>query len=211
MNSSQQFDRAHYRSAPGFAFAFSFPQAQALVLAHVIGAIICCAFSVSVFAQSKSPTIAAAASEPAPATTLLGFARQKNSTKCLPAVAKFEAIVLKDFEYAFTARADARKGASKPITAVIDARNRVSLVRTLINVTFAPASDASAGCTTIYEQTRYHEQRCEPVQAAMAPNASAPQRAAFGAAVLDLSPTLVLTLIPAGTGQCVSVVKEIDF
>jgi hypothetical protein len=160
---------------------------------------------------ATSPKVAPVVIDTTPATTLIGFAKQKNFSKCMPSIAKFEAVVLRDFEYAFSARVDSKRTAAKPMAVVIDARNRTTQARTLLNVTFAPSADAAGGCSTVYEQTIYHSQRCEPVQQAMAPAAVVSSRTVYGAVVLDLAPTLVLSLIPVGSGQCITVVKELDF
>ncbi len=129
---------------------------------------------------------------------------------CLGPLQALEAAVLAGREYSFRAFVDPRDPNAAPFTAIVDSRKVGNLDRVLINLVATPVGVPATRCVLMYEQTRYHDTRCEAVLAQMAPKATQ-SLPSFGAVTVDVEKNLTVTVIPVGTGQCVSVVKEVAF
>ena len=63
----------------------------------------------------------------------------------------------------------------------------------------------------MYEQTVYHGATCELVLSQMAPNGKQSSSPSLGSVLIEIADNLTLTLIPVGTAQCITVVKEAAF
>lgn len=130
---------------------------------------------------------------------------------CLGSIAAVETALLKGSEYSFRAFVDPRDPNAAPFSVIVDARRAGTLDRVLINIVASPVGTPLNRCVLMYEQTRYHDLRCEAVMAQMAPKAGPPVGNSYGAVTVDVEKNLTLTLVPVGTGQCMSVVKEVAF
>jgi hypothetical protein len=102
---------------------------------------------------------------------------------------------------------------TQPFSAMVDARRAASgggYTRTLTHLTVMPDAKRQA-CSISYEQTQYHDMRCDRVQMQMAPKAMPAPTTSLGAVMLELHRNMTLTLIPVGTEQCVTVLKEVSY
>lgn len=145
-----------------------------------------------------------------PSTGIAALAAGQGVKACLGPLQAVEAALLGGREYSFRAFVDPRDPNAGPFTAIVDARKVGTLDRVLINLVATPVGTPATRCVLMYEQTRYHDQRCEAVLAQMAPKATA-SLPSFGAVTVDVEKNLTVTLIPVGSGQCVTVVKEVAY
>lgn len=140
---------------------------------------------------------------------LAAYAQAQGIRTCLAGLQAAETTLLSGRDYAFRAFVDPRDANAAPFTAVLDTRMKGSLERVLVNIVATPSGAPPGRCTVIYEQTRHHVERCDAVLAQLAPKAPAASGPSFGAVTVDVERNLTVTVIPAGTAQCVSVVKEV--
>lgn len=140
---------------------------------------------------------------------LAEFARAQGVRSCLPNLQAAESTLLAGRDYAFRAFVDPRDANAAPFTAVLDTRVKGSLERVLVNIVATPSGAPPGRCSVIYEQTRYHAERCEAVLARLAPRAQPAAGPSYGAVTVDVERNLTVTVMPAGAAQCVSVVKEV--
>lgn len=169
-------------------------------------------------AQSLSPAALAATAQPliSPIST---FARSKGFTKCAAELEGAVNNLLRNAEYSFRAFYDEKNSGSGPFSVLVDSRKFKTLERAMINITVSPiapapinsAASASTRCSVMYEQTVYHNQRCERVQAEMASQAVPTAFNTIGAVMLEVGKNLTLTLIPVGNAQCITIIKEAAF
>ncbi len=154
--------------------------------------------------------------------TISKYARERGFIKCAGALEMAERNLLKDSEYTFRAYIPSKTGANAEIghfTAIVDARkidrsNASTPLRATLNLSVAVSqrsATAPTECTTMYEQTMYHNATCNAVVAVMAPNGRPSTSPSVGAVLVEVSPTLSLTLIPVGTAQCITIIKEAAF
>ena len=172
-------------------------------------------------AQSLSPSALAATAQPliSPIST---FARSKGFTRCAAELEGAVNNLLRNAEYSFRAFYDEKNSGSGPFSVLVDSRKFKTLERAMINITVSPiapapitsaasAVSASTRCSVMYEQTVYHNQRCERVQAEMASQAVPIAFNTIGAVTLEVGKNLTLTLIPVGNAQCITIIKEAAF
>jgi|GEM_PF-3587424 len=172
-------------------------------------------------AQSLSPAALAATAQPliSPIST---FARSKGFTRCAAELEGAVNNLLRNAEYSFRAFYDEKNSGSGPFSVLVDSRKFKTLERAMINITVSPiapapitsaasAVSASTRCSVMYEQTVYHNQRCERVQAEMASQAVPTAFNTIGAVTLEVGKNLTLTLIPVGNAQCITIIKEAAF
>lgn len=169
-------------------------------------------------AQSLSPASLAATAQPliSPIST---FARSKGFTRCAAELEGAVNNLLRNAEYSFRAFYDEKNSGSGPFSVLVDSRKFKTLERAMINITVSPiapppitsAASASTRCSVMYEQTVYHNQRCERVQAEMASQAVPTAFNTIGAVTLEVGKNLTLTLIPVGNAQCITIIKEAAF
>ncbi len=175
----------------------------------------------SAYAQA-SKTATASAIPDVSKLTITKYARERGFIKCAGALEMAERNLLKDSEYTFRAYVPSKTGANAEIgqfTAIVDSRkidrsSGATPLRATLNLTVNAsqrAANAPTECTTMYEQTMYHNTNCNAVVATMAPNGRPSNSASVGAVLVEASPTLSLTLIPVGTGQCITIIKEAVF
>ncbi|MBI3714896.1 MAG: hypothetical protein HY255_02750 [Betaproteobacteria bacterium] len=167
---------------------------------------------------------AQAGTKPAVENTSLSiakYARAHGFNKCAPAVELAERNLLRDSEYTFRAyNSNPVNGEAALFTAIVDSRKidrsnaAASPMRATLNLTISAsqrAANAPVACSTMYEQTMYHNATCQAVVTQMAPNGRPSTSPSLGAVLVEVSDTLSLTLIPVGTAQCVTIIKETAF
>ncbi len=175
-------------------------------------------------AQSLSPAALAATAQPliSPIST---FARSKGFTRCAAELEGAVNNLLRNAEYSFRAFYDEKNSGSGPFSVLVDSRKFKTLERAMINITVSPIApapitsaalavsivSASTRCSVMYEQTVFHNQRCERVQAEMASQAVPTAFNTIGAVTLEVGKNLTLTLIPVGNAQCITIIKEAAF
>lgn len=167
----------------------------------------------AIFASIASPVLGfgvAYAQSPPPG--LSAIARGSGFTACQKEIDLVDRNLFSNADYTVRVFAAEKNSNARPWSAVIDARHVAggALTRSLTHVTVTPGS-GGASCSVSYEQTKYHDLRCEAVQQQMAPNAKAAPGTSFGALTLDLHRNMTLTVIPVGNAQCVSVLKEVSY
>jgi hypothetical protein len=145
------------------------------------------------------------------------FAKDRGLLRCAAALETAERNLLQSSEYSFRAYHPARASSTADIgvfTAIVDARklDRADPVpRSTLNITVSNSTRNVNACNTMYEQTKYVNLDCDTVLRQMAPSARQSTNPVLGSILFEISETLSLTVIPAGTGQCVTVVKEVLF
>lgn len=147
-----------------------------------------------------------------PPASLSAIARGSGFTVCQKEIDLVDRNLFSNSDYTVRAFVAEKNANARPWSAIIDARRVTGgvLTRSLTHVTVTPAVGVgSASCSVSYEQTQYHDLRCELVQQQMAPNAKPASGTSFGALTLDLHRNMTLTVIPAGSAQCISVLKEV--
>jgi hypothetical protein len=157
--------------------------------------------------------VAAQASTPSTNVgTLSQFARSQGIAVCVPALQTLEKNLFDGSEYSIRPFVAEKNPSRHALSALVDSRRFVAgePQRSLTHVTLAPASDGK-GCALMYEQTRHHMLRCESVLAQMAPLAKEQSGIALGSFTVDLHRNMTLTVLPIGTAQCVSIVKEVSY
>jgi hypothetical protein len=147
---------------------------------------------------------------PAPAAPkgLAVVARSLGVRACLASIESAEKALLAGREYSVRAFADPKEPDAAIFSAIVDSRKVGTNERLLVNLTVSPVGFPPKRCVVTFEQTQYHEQRCEAVLAQMAPQAAPAPGAAIGALTVDVSRNLAITVVPVGAGHCVSVIKE---
>lgn len=158
--------------------------------------------------------------------TITRYALEHGFSKCASAVELAERNLLGNSEYTFRAYLPPMLPKSSPngdvalFTVIVDSRkldrsiNVGDPIRATLNLTVAarPTSDPSQTmCSTIYEQTVHNNATCDTVVAQMAPNARNTGSASIGSVLVEITNTLSLTLIPIGTAQCITIIKEAAF
>lgn len=147
-----------------------------------------------------------------PPAGLSAIARGSGFTACQKEIDLIDRNLFSNADYSARVFAAEKNTNSRPWSATVDARRMVNgtLTRSFTHVTVTPVASGSA-CSVAYEQTQYHDLRCEAVQQQMAPNAKPAPGASFGALTFDLHRNMTLTVIPVGNAQCVSVLKEVSY
>ncbi len=158
--------------------------------------------------------------------TITTYAREHGFSKCASAVELAERNLLGNSEYTFRAYLPPMPPKASPnaefglFSVIVDSRkidrnsNAGNPTRATLNLTVnlkQTNSSGSALCSTIYEQTMYHNATCDTVAAQMAPNARTTGSASIGSVLVEISDTLSLTLIPVGAAQCITIIKEAAF
>jgi hypothetical protein len=143
---------------------------------------------------------------------LASIAKASGFTACQKEIELVDRNLFSNADYSVRAFSAEKNPSTRPWSAIIDARRMAggALTRSTTHVTIAPAA-AGTACSVSYEQTQYHDLRCEAVQQQMAPNAKTAPGTSFGALTFDLHRNMTLTVIPVGAAQCVSVLKEVSF
>lgn len=167
----------------------------------------------AIFASVGAPMLGfgiAHAQTPSPGLTAI--ARSSGFTACQKEIDLVDRNLFSKADYTARAFAAEKNANARPWSAVVDARRMAggALTRSFTHVTVTPGS-GSASCGVSYEQTQYHDLRCETVQQQMAPNAKPAPGTSFGALTFDLHRNMTLTVIPVGNAQCVSVLKEVSY
>jgi hypothetical protein len=178
-------------------------------------------------AQQAPPKAAVATAVPRISETppMAKFAREQGFLRCAGALESAERNLLGASDYTF--RAYPPKLSSAPsssratnaketnvFTAIVDARKRnlnEPAPRATLNITVLVSPQVPNACTTMYEQTTYHNATCDAVVAQMAPNGRPSTNTSLGSVLVEVSDNLTLTLIPVGTAQCITVIKEAAF
>lgn len=180
--------------------------------------------------QSQSPRPVIAKPDAAKLETsrlaITNYAREHGFTKCASAVELAERNLLGNSEYTFRAYLPPIPPKASPnaelglISVIVDSRkmdrniNAGAPIRATLNLTVTAKPNSSPGqtvCSTIYEQTMYHNATCDTVAAQMAPNARTAGSGSIGSVLVEISSTLSLTLMPVGTAQCITIIKEAAF
>lgn len=175
--------------------------------------LLCLAMSIQIAsAQPKPPTASAAPS----LQPIAKYALERGLTRCARALDQAERNLLGGSEYAFRAYHPARANAQTDIglfTAIVDSRKvgRGDVARATLNITVSNSPRNPAACNTMYEQTRHHNISCETVVQQMVPNGRQSPNPVLGAVLFEVTDTLSVTVIPAGTAQCITIVKESAF
>jgi len=147
-------------------------------------------------------------------TGLAAFAKSRGFSACASELDTLDQNLLRDSEYSlrvFLAESDTN---SRPLSAVIDSRKadqRGGYTRALTNIVVTPGDIKIGRCTTMYEQTLFHDQHCDLVKMQMAPGAKEAGATSFGSITYDLLRNMTLTIIPVGRSQCVTVLKEVAY
>lgn len=143
---------------------------------------------------------------------LAAFARQQGFSTCTAELDELERKLFAGSEFTLRPFLAEKDPSRRPFSAMVDSRREVGgrYQRALTHVAAAPLS-GSSGCTVSYEQTQYHEARCDEVLKQMAPTAQPSPAPAQGALTVDLHRNMSLTLMPVGKAQCVSVLKEVSY
>lgn len=147
------------------------------------------------------------------------FAKERGFVKCAGALEVAERNLLGSSDYAFraypqTVQRTSPSKESTVFTAIVDSRKRNpndAAPRATLNLTVLASQQVANACTTIYEQTTYHAATCDAVVAQMAPNGRQSANPSFGAVLIEISDNLTLTVIPVGTAQCITIIKEAAF
>lgn len=144
---------------------------------------------------------------------LAAFARTHGFDACATELAALDANLFANAEYSLRAFVAASQPNTRPFSLQVDSRKAMGggFARAFTNIVVTPPPAGAKSCAVMYEQTLYHDQRCDLVQPRMAPNATPSAATAFGAVSFELHRNMTLNLIPVGTGQCVSVLKEVSF
>lgn len=147
-----------------------------------------------------------------PRTSLAAFARQQGFSSCANELAELEKNLFSGSEFTLRPFVAERDPSRRPFAAMVDSRREIGgrFQRALTHVTVAPAA-GNAGCTVSYEQTQFHESRCDEVLQQMAPTARVSPAPAQGTITVDLHRNLSLSLMPVGKAQCVSVLTEVSY
>ena len=163
-------------------------------------------------AQSNAATTVTAPKVVAP-PSLIAFANQQGYLACSRELDELDKNLFANSEYSLRPFVADKEPGKFPFSAIVDARRATGgggYTRTLTHLTVLPSAN-SKSCTAMYEQTQYHDVRCDAVHRQMAPNATESPGVALGAITLDLHRNMTLTLIPVGQSQCVSVLKEVSY
>lgn len=173
-----------------------------------------CAFW-QIFAPLTAPVLGFAIASGAEAATpgLVNIARANQFLACAAELERLDRNLFAKAETAIRPFAAEKNASAKPFSAVIDARKTLpngSATRTLTHLTVTPSGKNEA-CAISYEQTQYHDERCDAVQTQLAPQAKPAALTSLGAVTLDLHRNMTLTLIPVGAAQCVTVLKEVSY
>jgi len=148
---------------------------------------------------------------------LAKYARERGLLKCGAAIELAERNLLNGSEYTFRAYHPPRSPAAADIglfTAIVDSRKigrNEPGSRATLNLTVSNSLRGANACTTMYEQTVYHNANCVQVISQMAPNGRQSGNPSLGSVLLEITDTLSLTVIPVGDSQCVTIVKEAAF
>ena len=151
----------------------------------------------------------ASAAEPG----LLSIARASGFAACEKELGTLDRNLFGKSDFSVRAFTAEKTPSARPFSAIVDSRRAApggGYVRTLTHLSVAPAGRGES-CAVSYEQTQYHELRCNDVQAQMAPKATPAAATSLGAVTLDLHRNMSLTLIPVGAAQCVTVLKEVSY
>lgn len=155
--------------------------------------------------------IACAASAADP--SLLSIARANGFSVCKKELSALERNLFGASDFSVRFFTAEKAPSARPFSAIVDARRAApggGFSRTLTHLAVTPAGKNEA-CSVSYEQTQYHDRKCDDVQAQMAPKASPAGGVSLGAVTLDLHRNMTLTLIPVGAAQCVTVLKEVSY
>lgn len=145
---------------------------------------------------------------------LAAFAKSHGFSGCANELETLDKNLFLESDYSMRAFLAESNVNSRPFSALIDSRKlsaQGTYLRALTNVVVTPGEAKAARCTTMYEQTLYHDQHCDTVRAQMAASAKETGVTSFGSVTLDLLRNMTLTVIPVGSGQCVTVVKEVAY
>lgn len=152
---------------------------------------------------------AAAAADP----SLLSIARANGFSVCEKELVTVERNLFAASDFSVRYFTAEQAPSTRPFTAIVDARRAApggGFTRTLTHLAVTPAGK-NESCSVSYEQTQYHDRKCNDVQTQMAPKASPAGGVSLGAVTLDLHRNMTLTLIPVGAAQCVTVLKEVSY
>lgn len=165
-------------------------------------------------ASSSLPAKSVPTKNPPLKVGLVAFAKSRGFNVCAQELEALDQNLLLDSDYslrAFLAEANVN---ARPFTALVDSRKaspQGGYARALTNIMIAPAPATGGRCTVMYEQTRYHDQHCDVVRAQMASSAPESGGTSFGSITFDVLRNMTLTIIPVGSAQCISVVKEVAY
>lgn len=160
--------------------------------------------------QAKS----AATKGPTLRVGLVAFAKSRGFDVCTSELESLDQNLFRDSDYSLRAFLPDNNVNTRPFSALIDSRKinpQGNFVRALTNIVVSPSDAKTGRCTVMYEQTLYHDQHCDKVRTQMAEFAPETGTTSFGSVTFDLLRNMTLTIIPVGSGQCVSVVKEVAY
>jgi hypothetical protein len=145
---------------------------------------------------------------------LAAFAKSRGFGVCAAELETLDRNLFRESDYSLRAFIAENNINSRPFSALIDSRKagtQGGYVRALTNIVVSPVDSKNSRCTVMYEQTVYHDQHCDAVRTQMAPTSRETGVPVYGAVTLELLRNMTLTIIPVGSGQCISVVKEVAY
>ena len=160
------------------------------------------------------PTKSLVAKNPALKIGLVAFAKSRGFSACANELEMLDQNLFLESDYSLRAFLAEGNVNSRPFSAIVDSRKispHGAYVRALTNIVVTPADAKSGRCTSMYEQTMYHDQHCDTVRAQMAAGAKETGATSFGSVTFDLLRDMTLTVIPVGAAQCITVVKEVAY
>ncbi len=156
----------------------------------------------------------AAAKSPPLKVGLVAFAKSRGFSVCASELEALDQNLFRDSDYSLRAFLAETNVNTKPFSALIDSRKanpQGGYARALTNIVITPGGGKGSRCTVMYEQTLYHDQHCDTVRLQMAAFAPESGPTSFGSITFDLLRNMTLTIIPVGSAQCVTVVKEVAY
>ncbi|MCY7388439.1 MAG: hypothetical protein LH481_10305 [Burkholderiales bacterium] len=163
---------------------------------------------------SPQPNHAITTKNPPLKVGLAAFAKSRGFSVCSRELDALDQNLFLDSDYSLRAFLAETNVNTRPFSALIDSRKTTpqgNYVRALTNIVITPADTKAGKCTVMYEQTLYHDQHCDTVRLQMAAFAPESGTNSYGAITFDLLRNMTLTIIPVGSGQCVTVVKEVAY
>lgn len=165
-------------------------------------------------ASSSLPAKSVATKNPSLKVGLVAFAKSRGFNVCAQELEALDQNLLLDSDYSLRAFLAESNVNTRPFSVLVDSRKaspQGGYARALTNIMIAPAPATGGRCTVMYEQTRHHDQHCDVVRAQMATSAPESGGTSFGSITFDILRNMTLTIIPVGTAQCISVVKEVAY
>ncbi|MEO8385303.1 MAG: hypothetical protein ABI583_08680 [Betaproteobacteria bacterium] len=160
------------------------------------------------------PAVPSVAKSPPLKIGLVAFAKSRGFSVCASELETLDRNLFLESDYSLRAFLAENNVNSRPFSALIDSRKvspQGTYLRALTNIVVIPGDAKTGRCTSMYEQTLYHDQHCDTVRAQMAAGAKETGAKTFGSVTFDLLRNMTLTVIPVGAGQCVTVIKEVAY